>query len=260
MKDKRNNTILKEKVKNYIPTIITAILSLVCWEFIVRAFSISKWILPGPIRIFIAFYQQRVLLFQHSLRTFYEAVIGLTLSSLTGLLIGGIIFHFKILRKTLYPFLVISQTVPIVVLVPLLVIWLGYGITPKLVIVILACFFPVAVNTVDGLAAADREKIQLLCSMGASRWQIFKLIRIPSALPMIMSGLRIAATYAVMAAVVAEWMGSDMGLGVYIVRSSNSYLTERVFGGIILVSFLSIMFFQFVNLLEKKIIYWKNDK
>ncbi len=251
---------LKEKIKNYLPTIIMAILILFCWEMVVRLFSISKWILPAPTRIFTALYEQHELLFAHSLRTLYEAIIGLILSSITGLVMGGIIFHYKILKKIVYPFLVISQTVPIVVLIPLLVIWLGYGVMPKLIIVILACFFPVAVNTVDGLAAADREKIHLLRSMGATRWKIFKLIRIPSALPMIMSGLRIAATYAVMAAVVAEWMGSDMGLGVYIVRSSNSYLTERVFGGIILVSFLSILFFQLINLLEKKIIYWKNDR
>lgn len=250
---------LKEKIKQYSPTIFTAIFILICWEIAVRVFSISKWVLPGPVRIFRALYQQQALLFTHSVRTLSEAVIGLTLSSLTGLLVGGIIFHFKILKKIFYPFLVISQTVPIVVLIPLLVIWLGYGVTPKLIIVILACFFPVAVNTVDGLAAADREKIQLLRSMGASNWQVFKLIRIPSALPMIMSGMRIAATYSVMAAVVAEWMGSDKGLGVYIVRSSNSYLTERVFAGIIIVSLFSIIFFQFVNLLEKKLIYWKNE-
>ncbi len=251
---------LKDKIIKYFPTILTALLLLICWESAVRIFSISKWILPGPVRIFISLYEQRQLLIAHSFRTLSESIIGLTLSSLSGLIMGCVIFHFKILKKIIYPFLVISQTIPIIILVPLLVIWLGYGVTPKLIIVILACFFPVAVNTVDGLAAADIEKISLLKAMGASRWQIFKLIRIPSALPAIMSGLRIAATYSVMAAVVAEWMGSDMGLGVYIVRSSNSYLTERVFAGIIIVSFFSILFFQSINLLEKKVIYWKKEE
>jgi len=245
-------------IKRYIPSIISAIIFLLFWELFVGYFKISEWLLPAPSRIIMAIYRSRVLLLQHSVRTIIEAVSGLILASIAGTIIGGSLFHFPLLKKVFYPYLLISQTVPIVVLIPLLVIWLGYGVLPKLIIVILACFFPIAVNTVDGLFAADLEMLNLLRSMGATDWQVFKMVRIPVALPMIFSGLRIGATYAVMAAVVAEWMGSDMGLGVFILRSSNSYLTAQVFAGIVLISIYSIVFFQLVNYLEKIFVPWSN--
>ncbi|MFW6273440.1 MAG: ABC transporter permease [Halanaerobium sp.] len=246
----------KEKINYYLPVIIFFILSLIIWEIIVQFLNIETWILPAPSAIFAEIVETRSLLIEHSLRTLYESIFGLTISAAAGILIGTIIFNFEILERTLYPLMVISQTVPIVVLIPLLVIWFGFGLLPKILIVILACFFPVAVNTVDGLNTADRDKINLLKAMGASKWQIFTKVRIPTALPMIFSGLRISATYSVMAAVVAEWMGSDIGLGVFIVRSSNSYLTARVFAGIVLVSFFSIMLFQSITLLERLLIPW----
>jgi ABC-type nitrate/sulfonate/bicarbonate transport system permease component len=247
---------LKEKIKYYLPVIIFFILTLIIWEIIVQFLNIETWILPAPTAIFAEILETRSLLVEHSLRTLYESIFGLTVSAAAGILVGTIIFNFNILERTLYPLMVISQTVPIVVLIPLLVIWFGFGLMPKILIVILACFFPVAVNTVDGLNTADRDKINLLKAMGASKWQIFTKVRIPTALPMIFSGLRISATYSVMAAVVAEWMGSDIGLGVFIVRSSNSYLTARVFAGIVLVSFFSIMLFQSITLLERLLIPW----
>ncbi len=250
---------LKEKISYYLPVIIFFIITLIIWEIIVQVLNVESWILPAPTAIFEEILKTRSLLIEHSLRTLYESIFGLTVSAAAGILVGTIIFNFRILERTLYPLLVISQTVPIVVLIPLLVIWFGFGLLPKILIVILACFFPVAVNTVDGLNTADKDKVNLLKAMGASGWQIFSKVRVPSALPMIFSGLRISATYSVMAAVVAEWMGSDIGLGVFIVRSSNSYLTARVFAGIVLVSFFSIILFQSVTLLEKFLIPWSNS-
>jgi putative hydroxymethylpyrimidine transport system permease protein len=244
------------KINKYTPALWTTISGLVIWEALVRLFHISQWLLPAPGNVLLALIEARNLLFIHSIRTLFEAIIGLLLAIMAGLIIGAFIFHFDLLKKAFYPLLVISQTIPIVILIPLLVIWLGYGIIPKMLIVILACFFPVSVNTIDGLSSADREQINLLYSMGATNWQVFKLVQFPSALPAIFSGLKIAATYAVMAAVVAEWMGSDLGLGVFIVRSSSSYLTARVFAGIFLVSLFSILFFQAINLIERKIIPW----
>ena len=250
---------LKEKINYYLPVIIFFILALIIWEMIVQFLNIETWILPAPTAIFAEILETRTLLVEHSLRTLYESIFGLTVSAAAGILVGTVIFNFNILERTVYPLMVISQTVPIVVLIPLLVIWFGFGLMPKILIVILACFFPVAVNTVDGLNTAVKDKINLLKAMGASKWQIFTKVRIPTALPMIFSGLRISATYSVMAAVVAEWMGSDIGLGVFIVRSSNSYLTARVFAGIALVSFFSILLFQSITLLERLLIPWNNS-
>ena len=250
----------KEKFFYYLPVIIFFILTLIIWEIMIQLLNVESWILPAPTAIFAEILKTRSLLLEHSLRTLYESIFGLGVSAVSGILVGTIIFNFKILERTLYPLMVISQTVPIVVLIPLFVIWFGFGLLPKILIVILACFFPVAVNTVDGLNTADKNKINLLRAMGASRWQTFTKVRIPTALPMIFSGLRISATYSVMAAVVAEWMGSDLGLGVFIVRSSNSYLTARVFAGIVFVSLFSIILFQSISLLEKFLIPWINNK
>ncbi|MFP4021175.1 MAG: ABC transporter permease [Halanaerobium sp.] len=250
---------LKEKFLYYLPVIIFFILSLILWEIMIQLLNVESWILPAPTAIFAEILRTRSLLLEHSLRTLYESIFGLGISAVSGILVGTVIFNFKILERTLYPLMVISQTVPIVVLIPLFVIWFGFGLLPKILIVILACFFPVAVNTVDGLNTADQDKIDLLKAMGASKWQTFTKVRIPTALPMIFSGLRISATYSVMAAVVAEWMGSDIGLGVFIVRSSNSYLTARVFAGIVLVSLFSIILFQSISLLEKFLIPWSNN-
>lgn len=249
-------TLLSYKLKRHLPAFVTGLLVLFAWEAVVRGFSISKWLLPSPSRVFLSMFSDRALLVGHSVRTLQEAIVGLTLATVAGLVLGGLVFSFRALRRTLYPFLVISQTIPIIVLIPLLIMWLGFGMTPKLVIVALACFFPVAVNTVDGLSAADREKVDLLRSMGANSWQTFRLVQVPSALPQILSGIRIGATYAIMAAVVAEWMGSDKGLGVFIVRASNSFRTDRVFAGIVLVSFFSILLFQSVNLLQRWLTPW----
>lgn len=251
---------VSERINRHLPAIITGFVILVLWELVVRIFSITKWLLPSPTDVGMALYSDRTLLIQHSIRTLQEASIGLLIAVITGILLGSLIFHFRILHRTVYPFLVISQTIPIIVLIPLLVMWIGFGMTPKLIIVTLACFFPVAVNTVDGLGTVDEGKIALLRSMGANQWQVFRLVRVPSALPVILSGTRIAATYAVMAAVVAEWMGSDLGLGVFIVRSSNSFRTARVFAGIVLVSLFSICFFQSVNLLQKWLAPWANEQ
>jgi ABC-type nitrate/sulfonate/bicarbonate transport system permease component len=250
----------KERILYYLPVIIFFILTLIVWEILIQLLNVESWILPAPTAIFAEIIKNRSLLLEHSLRTLSESVFGLGVSAVSGIMVGTIIFNFKILERTLYPLMVISQTVPIVVLIPLFVIWFGFGLLPKILIVILACFFPVAVNTVDGLNTADKDKINLLKAMGASKWQTFTKVRIPTALPMIFSGLRISATYSVMAAVVAEWMGSDLGLGVFIVRSSNSYLTARVFAGIVLVSLFSIILFQSISLLERFLIPWSNNK
>ncbi|MGM0602987.1 MAG: ABC transporter permease [Bacillota bacterium] len=251
---------IKKKIKDHLPVLVFFFLLILIWEFVVSFFDIETWILPAPGRIINEIIETRALLFRHSLRTLFESIFGLIISSIAGIITGVIIFHFDILKRTFYPLLVVSQTVPIVILIPLLVIWFGFGILPKILIVILACFFPAAVNTIDGLSTADNDMINLLKSMGATNWQVFTKVRVPAALPMIFSGLRISATYAVMAAVVAEWMGSDMGLGVFIVRSSNSYLTARVFAGIVFISLFSILLFKSVDLLEKILVPWKEQK
>ena len=184
-------------------------------------------------------------------------MIGLACAVATGMGLGALVHRIAWMRRTLYPLLVVSQTIPVIVLVPLLVVWFGYGLLPKLIIIAIACFFPVAVAVVDGLDSADARMIKLVRSMGARSGQIFWRVNVPAAAPSAFTGLRVAATYAVMAAVVSEWMGADAGLGVYIARSARSFRIDRVFAGVGLVSFYSVLAFAIVDFVRAKLLPWE---
>lgn len=243
-----------------LPAVMAALILAGIWEAVVSAFRVPPWLLPAPSRILLEIVVQRRPLFTHSMWTLYEALIGLALAVALGVGLGALVHQIRILRRSVYPLLVLSQTVPLVVLAPLLVIWFGYGLAPKIIVVVLACFFPVVVSTVTGLESADPDLIRLFKAMGAGPARIFSMVRLPSALPGILSGTRVAATYSVMAAVVGEWMGSDRGLGVYIVRSAHSFLTARVFAGIVLVSLFSVVLFEAVGRIEHVAVYWRRDE
>lgn len=228
------------------------------WEGAARYWGVPKYILPLPSEIVASIKETAGPLFlQHSPVTLIECGLGFAMSFLSGILAGGLAHGFPWVRRAIYPILVASQTIPIIVLAPLLVIWFGYGLLPKLILVTVACFFPIAISMVDGLDSAPAAKLKLLRSMGASRAQRFWLVNVPHALPSLFTGLRIAATYAVMAAVIAEWMGSDAGLGVFIVRSAHAFRTERVFAGMFIVMLYSVLAFLLVGLVRRLIIPWE---
>jgi len=241
-----------------LPPVLALATGLILWEAAVRLFDVPRYLLPPPSEILAAARSDAaVLLGVHSRVTLMVAAAGLGCSVAAGVTLGALIHRVQWLRQTLYPLLVISQTIPVIVLVPLLVVWFGYGLTPKLIIVAIVCFFPVAVAVVDGLDRADGRLVKLVRSMGASPGQIFWKVNVPSAAPSLFTGLRVAATYAVMAAVVSEWMGADQGLGVYIARSARSFRIDRVFAGVVLVSLYSVIAFWLVDALRKKALPWE---
>ena len=231
---------------------------IVLWELLVVAFDVPKYLLPRPSQVAAALAAAAGPLFaEHTPWTLMETGLGLLLAVGAGLGIGCLVHFSGFARRALYPLLVASQTVPLIVLAPLLVVWFGYGIFPKLLIVAITCFFPVAVAVVDGLDGADPEKIKLVKAMGASRYQQFRLVTVPSAMGSFFTGLRVAATYGVMAAVIAEWMGSDRGLGMFIVRSARSFRTEYVFAGILVVTAFSMAAFLLVGLVRRLALPWE---
>jgi ABC-type nitrate/sulfonate/bicarbonate transport system permease component len=160
------------------------------------------------------------------------------------------------MRRAVYPLLITSQTIPIIALAPLLLIWIGYDIRPKLIVVTLYCFFPIAVATVDGLASAEPELIKLLHSMKATRWQILHLVRLPGAMPAFFSGLRIAAAYSVIGAIFGEYVGAEKGLGIYMQKAANSFATINVFAAILVTTILSLLLFGLVSLIERIALPW----
>ncbi|KOO41144.1 ABC transporter permease [Priestia koreensis] len=232
---------------------------LIIWEVAVSVMGIEEWILPKPHSIFKEVWDVRDLLILHSAQTIYETLIGLALSLGAGILIATLIDMSSKLRQAIYPLLVISQTIPIIALAPLLVMWFGYGMLPKVLVIMLVCFFPIAISLADGYRLVDRDMIRVLQSMGASRLQIFKMVKIPAALPSFFTGLRIAGTYSVMGAVIGEWLGASEGLGILLTRSSQSFLTTRVFATIFVIVLLSLIIYGLIEIIAKWTMPWRKN-
>ncbi len=231
-------------------------ISIILWEFLVRIFHIEIWILPAPTDIIQAFRKESAILLDNTLVTLYEALVGFLFAILVAMILAVIIDQFSFFKRGFYPILIASQTVPIIAIAPLLMIWFGYGLLPKVVVVTLVCFFPIVLSTVDGFNQADSGLIALLQTMNATKWQVFKKVRFPSALPSFFSGLRIAATYSIMGAVIGEWLGANKGLGIYMKNASHSFLTDQVFAAILVIVFTSILFFGILLLIEQYFIPW----
>jgi ABC-type nitrate/sulfonate/bicarbonate transport system permease component len=205
-------------------------------------------------------FTERQLLWHHGITTALETVTGVFIATLIGLILALILEMSSLLKRLLYPYLIISQTVPIISVAPLLILWLGYGIQAKIVIVALVCFFPITLSLLNGFRTVDTNQIKRLKTMGASNWQIFRKVKFPATMPFLFSGLKLSATYSVMAAIIGEWLGAMRGLGIYMTRSSHSFLTMNVFAAILLIVFLSFAFYLVIVLLERFCIPWHYEK
>jgi ABC-type nitrate/sulfonate/bicarbonate transport system permease component len=235
-------------VQTYLPPILLLAVFLAVWQCATWLWHIEAYLLPSPSRIISAGIQARGLLRDHVQQTLRETLSGLALAVAIDL--------SALLRRALYPLLVVTQTIPMMALAPLLVIWLGYSIWPKIIVVALVCFFPIVVTTADGLQSADPDMLALLQAMGATRRQIFFKVRAPGALPSVFSGVKIAVTYSVIGAIIGEWVGASKGLGVFMLRASNSFRTDWVFAAIAISSLLSMLLFFAVAAAERLALPW----
>jgi ABC-type nitrate/sulfonate/bicarbonate transport system permease component len=240
----------------YGPAFVLAITLLVLWELYVRASQVSPTVLPTPIAVVQALINNWGIIYDNTVQTLLETVLGMIAATLLGLLLAILLDASGWMRRAIYPLLVTSQTIPIIALAPLLLIWFGYDIGPKVLVVALYCFFPIAVACADGLAGAEPELIKLLHSMRASRWQILWLVRLPGAMPSFFSGLRIAATYSVTGAIFGEFVGAEKGLGIYMKLEANSFATVQVFAAILVTAVLSLLLFGLVSLVERIALPW----
>jgi putative hydroxymethylpyrimidine transport system permease protein len=245
------------QVRSWLPPAGLIVALLAVWEFGVAAFDTPAYILPPPSAVLTAFGEVRPLLGQHIITTTTEAFVGIVTGAAVGVVLAVAVWAVPLFRRLTYPVLVASQTVPMVVLAPLLVLWFGFGLTPKVVVVALIALFPVAISTAEGLVGADAEQIELLRSMGAGRREILRLILLPTATPAFFAGLRIAAAYAVAGAVIGEWVGASSGLGLFVTRSQNSFRVDRVFVGVAVIALLSIMLFGIVDVLARLAAPWQ---
>jgi ABC-type nitrate/sulfonate/bicarbonate transport system permease component len=247
---------MKSLYRTLLP-IAVLLLTVVIWQVLASADTSRARVVPPPSEVLEALIRTReTLLTRHIPQTMAETLIGMAIALALGVLIAALLDFSPLLKRAVYPLLVISQTIPIVALAPVLILIFGFGIEPKVVVVVLFCFFPIAVATIDGLTATDPDLVALLRAMGASRQQIWRKVRMPSALPSLFSGLRIAATYSVTGAIFGEYVTSQYGLGQYLRSAFSSGNVAQAFVPIVLTALLSIGLVALVALVERLALPW----
>jgi putative hydroxymethylpyrimidine transport system permease protein len=226
------------------------------WELYVQLGGVDPLVLPAPHEVAKSLWTDRSLLLHDLGVTAQEVLLGIAVAVVLGLLFAVAVHFFRPVRRAVYPLLVASQTIPVPVIAPLLVVWLGFGLGPKLLVIGLICFFPVTVSTLDALATVDPALLKLMRTLDASRWQVFRRVEAPTALPAIFSGARIAVAVAVIAAVLGETAGSSDGLGHLITIASGELETAQAYAAVVLLSALAIVLFVALTALERVLVPW----
>lgn len=235
------------------------IILIILWEGIVSIGGIEKYILPSPIDVGTTLIKELPVMVPHIGATLYEGIVGFLIAILISIIIAVIMDAVPIIKKALYPVLVISQTIPTIAIAPLFIIWFGFGYLPKIIVVVIMCFFPIVISIVDGLEGVDKDLINHFKLMGASKLNIFLHLKLPFGMINFFSGIRIAATYSIMGAVIGEWLGGEKGLGVYMTRARSAYALDKMFAAIIVIVVISILIVFLVTFIEKKLTPW-NEK
>lgn len=233
---------------------------LVIWQGVSSAGLVPGYMLPSPIDVVKAFISEFPLLMENAKVTLAEAFLGLGCGIVLGFLMAVIMDRFERLYQALYPLVVVTQTVPTVAIAPLLVLWFGYEMLPKVILIVIVTFFPVTVGLLTGFRSADQDMIHLMRSMGAGRIQIFRYIKLPGAMGQFFSSFRISASYAVVGAVISEWLGGFNGLGVYMTRVKKAFAFDKMFAVIFLISAISLILMKLVDLLQKRCMAWEQTK
>jgi ABC-type nitrate/sulfonate/bicarbonate transport system permease component len=229
------------------------------WEVCVHVSGVAPYVLPAPSRIVQAGIANSRVLIDHASTTLVEALLGLTVGAAVGAILAVVIGLVPGARRTLYPLLVLTQTVPTIVLAPLLIIWTGFGMLPKVIVVALTVFFPVLVASVTAWSQADSGLVEMVRGLGGSRRQIAAWVRLPAIVPAALGGLRIAATYAVGAAVVGEYMAGESGLGVFIQRSRKAFAVDQIFVAVAIIALLTVALFLSIDRLSKAVMPWQRS-
>ena len=246
-------------IKNRVYPITFVALLLCLWGLVCALGIVPAFLLPSPADVVRALAADFALLCEHAAVTLLEAVFGLSLSVVFGVLTAIIMDHCKPLYLAIRPVLILSQTVPAIAIAPLLVLWMGFGIAPKVLLIFLTCFFPITISTLSGLSAVDPDIIGLLRSMGASSRQILLRVKLKASLESFFAGLKLASAYAIVGAVIAEWLGGARGLGVYMTRVRKSYAFDKLFAAIILISAISLLLMKCVDLIHKRSMPWRES-
>ncbi len=221
---------------------------LIAWQLLSPL--LPPYILPGPLAIAGEFAEQFVLMAGHARSTLLAAFLGVVIAVMLAVFFAVLMDGIELFRRMFYPIVVVSQAIPLIAVAPLFVIWFGFGMLPKLLAVVLICFFPIVVNLLKSFSSLDKNYLDLMRSMGAGKLDLYRHVKFPGSLPVFFAGLRIAATYSITGAVIGEWLGGSAGLGVYLIRSQKAFATSRVFAAILMIALLTGFFFLVVLALE----------
>jgi len=251
---------MNDKWVRILAPLLLLLLLLGAWELSVRWLDMKPFILPAPSRVLITFIDNFPMLARHGAVTFSEILLGLLLGGLGGILLAILVFYSPVMDKALYPLIIGSQMIPVFAIAPILIVWMGYGLWPKVTVAALICFFPLVVNVSDGLREPTEEAVDLFRSMGATRRQIFWKLRLPASLPTLFSGLKVSATLAVVGATIGEWVGSHQGLGYLMLQSNARLRMSLVFAAILMLAILGLFLFGAIRIIERRVVHWRSAK
>jgi ABC-type nitrate/sulfonate/bicarbonate transport system permease component len=242
-----------------VPPLVLVLAGLAAWQWAVVATDVRPQVLPSPLRVAAQGWAFREQIWANTVPTLQVTAVGFAVSLLLGWTIAIAVDFSPWLRRALTPLLVASQTLPIIAIAPLLIIWFGFGLLPKVVVIALVTFFPIAVGLIEGFAATERTASDLLRSMGASRWDEFRHVRLPGALPRFFTALRIGITYAVTGAIFAEYVGAQAGLGIFMNLQKNSFRTDLVLAAVVVTAVLSVTLFLLTYVVERLVVPWNAE-
>ena len=239
------------------PAAAAILIILLLWLVLSETGVVPAYMLPSPVDVLKAFAGDFTIILRHSAYTLTEAAAGLMMGVLLAFVMATLMDRFIVLDRACYPLMVITQTIPTIAIAPILVLWMGFGMAPKIALVVITTFFPIAVGLLDGYRSVDRDSINLMRSMGAGRVRIFTHLKFPAALPHFFSGLKISASYAVVGALVSEWLGGFNGLGVYMTRVKKAYAFDKMFAVILFIIIISLLLMLLVQCIRKASMPWE---
>ena len=249
-----------QSITNKLAPVIAIAVIILIW-FLCTIFElVPAYMLPSPLDVAKAFINNFSVMLKQAAVTLQEAIYGLGIGIMLAFIVAALMDRFSFLRKAIYPILVITQTIPTIAIAPLLVLWMGFGMAPKITLVVITTFFPISIGLLNGFENADRDEINMMRSMGANRLQIFKHIKLPSAADSFFSGLKISASYAIVGAVISEWLGGFEGLGVYMTRVKKAYAFDKMFAVIVFISAISLLLIAIVSLIQHISMPWERKK
>ena len=239
-----------------LPALLVFIASIIAWEIAIDVFAVPEFLVPKPSKVFRELVHSKVNWLYHFWVTTYETLAGFAVAAVFGITVAYLIVHYKRLNQILYPYILLAQIVPKVAVAPLFFIWFGFGELPKVLVAFLVAFFPIIIDTIVGLHAADPDMLDLMRTLGASPYKTFIKVKLPAALPHIFGGFKVAITLAVIGAVIGEFVGAESGLGYMIIRAQSHFKTDQVFASLFLLSVLGMALFLGFVLMERLVIPW----